>query len=405
MRPLRILWVKVGGLWPPNTGGRLRSLHMLDDLSRRHRVGLVTTHQPGGDTAGLVSRLPGCERIDSIPYTLPKQGTLRFARDVARSWTTPYPADLWRWRVPAVRARIREWLTEGVDLCVADFLVAMPNLPASMPVPIVLFEHNVEHMIWKRLYQVEKRPWRRGLLAVEWRKMRHYEAEACARAGLTVAVSEADRALLTAGAPGADIRAIPTGVDTAYFHPNGAAEAPATLVFTGSMDWYPNEDAILYFLEAILPEVRREVPGVSLAVVGRDPTDRLRAAGAAAGIRVTGTVADVRPYVAEAAVYVVPLRVGGGTRLKIFEALAMGKAVVSTRVGAEGLPIVSDRHFLQADSPAAFAQAVISLLKDADRRRALGLAGRRLVEERYSWSQVTRDFEGHCQDLVSRHAR
>ncbi len=295
---------------------------MLDELSRRHRVGLVTTHQPGGDTAGLVSRLPGCERIDYIRYHLTEQG-----------------------------------------------------------------------------------PWLLAFLAVEWRSIRHYGAEACARAGLTVAVSEADRALLRAGAPGADIRAIPTGVDTAYFHPNGAAEAPATLVFTGSMDWYPNEDAILYFLEAILPEIRREVPGVSLVVVGRDPTDRLRAAGAAAGIRVTGTVPDVRPYVAEAAVYVVPLRVGGGTRLKIFEALAMGKAVVSTRVGAEGLPIVSDRHFLQADSPAAFAQAVVSLLKDADRRRALGLAGRRLVEERYSWSQVTRDFEGHCQELASRHAR
>jgi len=405
MSPLRILWVKVGGLWPPNTGGRLRSLHMIDELSRRHRVGLVTTHSPGAGSAELERRLPACERIDSISYALPKQGTLRFARDVAQSWTSRYPADLWRWRVPAVRARIRERMAEGVDLCVADFLVAMPNLPASTSVPIVLFEHNVEHMIWKRLHQVEKRSWRRALLAVEWRKMRRYEAEACARAGLTVAVSEADRALLTACAPGADIRAIPTGVDTSYFHLNGAAEAPATLVFTGSMDWYPNEDAILYFLDAILPQVRREVPGVSLAVVGRDPTERLRAAAAAAGVRVTGTVADVRPYVAEAAVYVVPLRVGGGTRLKIFEALAMGKAVVSTRIGAEGLPIVSDRHFLQADSPAAFAQAVISLLKDSGRRRALGLAGRRLVEERYSWSRVTGEFEGHCRELASRHAR
>jgi glycosyltransferase involved in cell wall biosynthesis len=404
MRPLRILWVKIGGLWPPNTGGRLRSLHMIDELSRRHRVGLVTTHQPADDPAGLVSRLPACERIDSIPYALPKRGTLRFAVDVAGSWTSPYPADLWRWRIPAVRARIRQRMIEGVDLCVADFLVAMPNLPASPGVPIVLFEHNVEHMIWKRLYEVEKRRWRRALLSLEWRKMRRYEAQACARAGLTVAVSEADRTLLAVGAPSADIRAIPTGVDTSYFRPNGAVEAPATLVFTGSMDWYPNEDAIMYFMDAILPEVRREVPGVSLAVVGRDPTDRLRVAGAAAGVRVTGTVADVRPYVAEASVYVVPLRVGGGTRLKIFEALAMGKAVVSTRVGAEGLPIVSNRHFLQADSPADFARAVISLLKDPGRRRALGLAGRRVVEERYSWIQVTREFERHCQELVSRHA-
>ncbi len=405
MRPLRILWVKVGGLWPPNTGGRLRSLHMLDDLSRRHRVSLVTTHPPGSEPGELRSRLPSCERIDSIPYALPKQGTLRFARDVARSWASRYPADLWRWRVPAVRARIRERLAEGVDLCVADFLVAMPNLPSFVPVPVVLFEHNVEHMIWKRLHDVEKRRWRRALLCVEWHKMRRYEAQACTRAGLTVAVSEADRAVLSGCAPRADIRAIPTGVDTSYFHPNGGAEAAGTLVFTGSMDWYPNEDAILYFLESILPEIRREIPGVSLAVVGRDPTDRLRAAGAAAGVRVTGTVADVRPHIEEAAVYVVPLRVGGGTRLKIFEALSMGKAVVSTRVGAEGLPVVADQHFLQADTPAAFAQAVVGLLKDGDRRRTLGRAGRRLVEERYSWSQVTREFEGYCHELVSQHAR
>jgi glycosyltransferase involved in cell wall biosynthesis len=292
-----------------------------------------------------------------------------------------------------------------VDLCVADFLAAMPNLPIRTSTSIVLFEHNVEYMIWKRLHEVESRPWRRALLGLEWRKMRRYEAKACARAGLAVAVSEADRALLAVNAPGADIRALGTGVDTAYFHPNGAVEAPATMVFTGSMDWYPNEDAILYLIAAILPELRRKVPGLSLTVVGRDPSDRLRAACAAAGVHVTGTVPDVRPYVAEAAVYVVPLRIGGGTRLKIFEALAMGKAVVSTRIGAEGLPIVSSRHFLQADSPADFAQAVVTLFEDPGRRHALGMAGRRLVEERYSWTQVTRQFEAHCEEVVARHAR
>ena len=405
MRPLRILWVKVGGLWPPNTGGRLRTLHMIAELSQRHRVSVITTRHPADESTGLRTRLPACEGIDAVPYTLPKQGTSRFALAVARSWASPYPADLWRWRIPAVRARIRERLAEGVDLCVADFLVAMPNLPSRTTTPVVLFEHNVEYMIWKRLHEVEKRPARRALLGLEWRKMRQYEARACARASLTVAVSEADRALLAANAPGADIRAIGTGVDTTYFHPNGAVEAPASLVFTGSMDWYPNEDAIMYFIAEILPELRREVPGLSLAVVGRDPAERLRAACAAAGVQVTGTVADVRPHVAEAAVYVVPLRIGGGTRLKIFEALAMGKAVVSTRVGAEGLPIVPGEHYLQADSPADFTQAVVTLLKDPDRRRALGRAGRRLVEERYSWTQVTRQFEGHCEEVVARHAR
>jgi glycosyltransferase involved in cell wall biosynthesis len=397
--------VKVGGLWPATTGGRIRSLHMIAELSQHHRVSLLTTRHLADEPASLQARLPACERVEALPYTLPKQGSVPFALAVARSWASSYPADLWRWRIPAVRARIRERIKEGVDLCVADFLVAMPNLPIRTSTPVVLFEHNVEYMIWKRLHEVEKRPWRRALLAVEWRKMRQYEARACARAGLTVAVSEADRILLAANAPGADIRAVGTGVDTAYFYPNGAVETPATLVFTGSMDWYPNEDAILYFIAATLPEVRREVPGLSLAVVGQDPSDRLRAACDAAGVRVTGTVADVRPYVAEAAVYVVPLRIGGGTRLKIFEALAMGKAVVATRVGVEGLPIVSGQHFLQADSPADFAQAVVTLLKDPRRRYALGMAGRRLVEERYSWTQVTRQFESHCEEVVARHGR
>jgi glycosyltransferase involved in cell wall biosynthesis len=355
---------------------------MIAELSQRHRVSVITTRPPADESTGLRTRLPGCAGIDAVPYTLPKQGTARFALAVARSWASPYPADLWRWRIPAVRARIRERLGEGVDLCVADFLVAMPNLPSRTTTPIVLFEHNVEYMIWKRLHEVEKRPGRRALLGLEWRKMRHYEARACARASLTVAVSEADRALLAANAPGADIRAVGTGVDTTYFHPNGAVEAPASLVFTGSMDWYPNEDAIMYFIAEILPGLRREVPGLSLAVVGRDPADRLRAACGAAGVQVTGTVADVRPHVAEAAVYVVP-----------------------TRVGAEGLPIVPGEHFLQADSPTDFTQAVVTLLKDPDRRHALGRAGRRLVEERYSWTQVTRQFEGHCEEVVARHAR
>jgi glycosyltransferase involved in cell wall biosynthesis len=288
---------------------------------------------------------------------------------------------------------------------VADFLVAMPNLPRTGFKPTLLFEHNVEHMIWKRLHEVETRWPQRLLLALEARKMQRYEAWACARAQLTVAVSEVDRALLAANAPSARIRAIGTGVDTSYFAPNGKPEAPATLVFTGSMDWYPNEDAIVHFIDVILPTIRREVSSVSLTVVGRNPTERVKAAGAAAGVNVTGTVPDVRPYMAQATVYVVPLRIGGGTRLKIFEALAMGKAVVATGVGAEGLPIVSGEHFVQADSADEFARAVTVLLNDAARRKALGLAGRRLVEQCYSWPQVARELERHCETLVSDSAR
>jgi len=169
------------------------------------------------------------------------------------------------------------------------------------------------------------------------------------------------------------------------------------------MDWYPNEDGIVHFIEAVLPRVRREVPAATLTVVGRNPSSRLRAAAVTAGVHVTGLVDDVRPHMAEAAVYVVPLRIGGGTRLKIFEALSMGKAVVSTAIGAEGLPLTPGQDYLQADDPTSFAEAVTSLLRDPVRRRAIGAAGRRLVEARYSWPKVVDEFENQCEEVL-RHA-
>jgi sugar transferase (PEP-CTERM/EpsH1 system associated) len=398
---MRILWVKVGNLWPPNTGGRLRSFHIVSELARRHRVIVVTTRGPGEDPQDLASELSHCEEIVSVPYQAPKQGSAAFAGALLRSWLSPLPVDMWKWRVPAVKIAVDRLMAERkIDVCVADFLLAIGNVPRAGPAPVVFFSHNVEHMIWKRLCEAEKHPLRRALLEIEWRKMRRYERRACAQAKITVAVSDVDREILAANAPGAGVHTVPTGVDVSYFMPNGYREAQNTLVFTGSMDWVPNEDAIFYFLEKILPPVRREIPGVTLSVVGRDPTPRLLAAAAAAGVRVTGTVADVRPYVAAGAVYIVPLRIGGGTRLKIFEALAMAKPVVSTAIGAEGLPLVPGEHFLQADDPSDFARAVVSLLRDPARRKALGMAGRKLVEERYSWQRVAREFETRCQEAI-----
>jgi len=397
---MRILWVKVGGLWPLNAGGRLRSFHILRELSQRHVVTLLTTHAPGDDPAGLAAQLPESEVL-SLPHAAPKQGHARFVAALVRSWLSALPVDLWRWRVPALQAEVEGRLASGrVDLCVADFLTGAVAVPLAGPVPAVLFEHNVEHVIWRRLARVERRPWRRALLEVEWRKMRRFEARACAAARLTLAISEADRAVLSALAPQASVRAIPTGVDVQYFHPNGTKEAPAELVFTGSMDWYPNEDAILHFIETVLPRVRAEVPAATLTVVGRNPAPRLHAAAARAGVRVTGTVDDVRPFVDAAAVYVAPLRVGGGTRLKIFEALAMGKAVVSTTIGAEGLPLQPGEHVVLADDPPEFTRAVVSLLRDPERRRAMGTAARRFVLERYSWARVSHEFETCLAEVV-----
>jgi protein-tyrosine-phosphatase/glycosyltransferase involved in cell wall biosynthesis len=389
-------------MWPADTGGRIRSLHLLSELSHRHQVTLLTTHAPGDDPRALAARLPRCT-VASLPWAIPKRGSAAFAAALARSWLTPAPVDLLKFRRRALRQEVRLRLEAGAaDLCVADFLSATANVPSRSPVPVVLFAHNVEHLIWKRLRDVETRAWRRALLELEWRKLRRAEARACAAATLTVAVSEPDAELLRAAAPGATVRTIPTGVDAAYFAPGGSLEIPAALVFTGSMDWHPNEDAVLHFLHAVLPRIRKEVPDVSFTVVGRNPGARLRAAADEAGVLVTGTVEDIRPHVATAAVYVVPLRIGGGTRLKIFEALAMGKAVVSTGVGAEGLPLAPGSHFLQADAPEEFARAVVGLLRDPVRRRSLGEAGRRLVETRFSWPTVAEILETRLGEALDR---
>jgi glycosyltransferase involved in cell wall biosynthesis len=400
---MRILWVKMGGLWPCTTGGRVRSLQTITALARRHRVTVITTHGPDDDPEGLARRLSCCQQVVSIPFAAPKRGSAGFATALARSWLSRDPVELWKWRLPALQETVSRLIEkDGTDLCVADFLLASANVPLGGRVPVVLFEHNVEYLIWKRIADLEIEPLRRAILDIEWRKLRAREADACNRANLTIAVSEDDRRRLAELAPHGRIVSVPTGVDTAYFVQNGFQELPARLAFSGSMDWHPNEDAVLHFADAILPRIRVEVPDASLTVVGRNPSARLREVACRTGMRVTGTVDDVRPSIGEAEVYVVPLRAGGGTRLKIFEALAMGKAVVSTTVGAEGLALEAGRHFLAADEPQAFADAVIALLRDPARRQLLGNAGRRLVETQYSWNTVARTFEEHCEAVVSR---
>lgn len=403
MAPLRILWVKVGGLWPLNTGGRLRSFHMIRELSESHELTVLTTHSPSQDPEELARQLPACRRVRSVPYRPAKKNSARFLLALLRSWLTPMPVVVFKSRVRALQAEVERSLEAGgYDLVVADFLFAVPNVPFGNETPVLCFSHNVEYMIWKRLEATERRWAHRLLLRHEWRKMRRYELAACRRAALTVAVSEQDRDQLAEGSDPDRLRAIPTGVDLDYFQVGDRKEELAReIVFCGSMDWHPNEDAMLYFMDAILPLLRASLDDLSVTIVGRNPTEALRTAADAAGVQVTGTVPDVRPYMQRAAVNIVPLRVGGGTRLKIYEALAMGKAVVSTHVGAEGLPLVEGEHILRADDPADFARNVLALLRDPARREAMGDAGRALMEHRFSWSRVAAEFAEYCREAIS----
>lgn len=400
---LRILWVKMSGLYPPNTGGRLRSFHIISELSKRHEVTVLTTHPPAENPVLQKQHLPDCKQVISIPFAACKYNSIGFPFMLAKSWFSNLPVDMYKYRWSRIKDEVANQLENAdYDICIADFLFAVANIPARIGIPMVYFSHNVEFMIWRRLYQNESNPVKKSLLAIEWKKMRKYESGVCREGAMTIAVSEQDRRLLGEQAPGARIRTIPTGVDIEYFSPSPDTSPvkPCELVFTGSMDWHPNEDAILFFIESVLPLIRESLPGVTLTVVGRNPGNRLITAAANAGVRVTGTVDDIRPYVQQAALYVVPLRIGGGTRLKIFEALSMGKAVVSTTVGAEGLPLEEGKHIVRADTADSFATQVIALLKDRDRCLSLGNAGRQLMEEKFSWARVTDEFETRCKEVL-----
>jgi glycosyltransferase involved in cell wall biosynthesis len=306
---------------------------------------------------------------------------------------------------PAYRARVEQLLSsERFDLVICDFLPPVVNLPRTLPCPSVVFTHNVEAEIWRRHAENATNAVARRLLTQQWRRMLRFEADALARFDLVLAVSNADRKTFERLYPrslNAPVHLVQTGVDTSFFTPDERAPERAHMVFTGSMDWLPNEDGMIYFCREILPRIRESEPEATLSIIGRSPTPAVRRLAEMNGVEVTGRVDDVRPHVARGAVYVVPLRIGGGTRLKIFEAMAMAKAVVSTTVGAEGLPVTPGRDVVIADHAEQFAKAVVRLIRDVEARQAIETAARRLVVERYDWSAVAAGFE----EAISRVAK
>jgi glycosyltransferase involved in cell wall biosynthesis len=329
------------------------------------------------------------ERVVTIARRERPKGSLRFYADVAAHIADPLPYAVATYRSRAFRLQIEALLAQhAFHLVVCDFLAPAVNLPPALPCPSVLFTHNVEAEIWRRHAETHKGRMTFGLYDTQHRRMLAYEDGVLQRFDGVLTVSDADQETLTRLYPDVRVKpmwVIPTGVDTEFFAADTAAVSEPRLVFTGSMDWLPNEDAMRFFCHDVLPLIRAEEPRARLSIVGRAPTAAVRAL-ADEHIEVTGTVPDVRPFMRRAAVHVVPLRIGGGTRLKIFEAMAMGQAVVSTTIGAEGLPITHGEHALIADGPRALADAVVSLLRDERRRHALSAAARTLVAERYDWS-------------------
>lgn len=397
---MHILWLKTELLHPVDKGGKIRTYQMLQQLKSLHRVTYLCLDDGSAAADAEQRAMEYCHDVVRVPFAAPAKGTIGFYADLARNVFSPLPYALSRYRSEPMRAAIRQTVREQkVDLVVCDFLTPAVNLPDDLDVPILLFQHNVEAAIWERHAAVADQMVKKAYMREQWRRMRSFERHECRRVDHVVAVSDADRRLFEQDYGVTSCSAVATGVDTDYFRPSGTVERGANrLVFTGSMDWMPNEEGIAWFVRDVLPIVRATVPEAALAIVGRNPTTAVRAlADAAPGIEVTGTVPDIRPYLEGASVVVVPLRVGGGTRLKIFEAMAMECAIVSTTIGAEGLPVTDGTDIRIADDAAGFAAAIVALLERPASIAALGAAAATHVRRRFGWGQVAADFAAACE--------
>jgi len=394
---MRILWAKANRILPAHSGGDLRSLHLLRQLRRREEVIFFSYYSGKHDAQyerALEHALPGAV---SVCMGKKNSGWAR-GLDYLRKVRNPEPYAVGRFAAGNVRQRLRECVAEeSPDVVICDFLDAAINLPERMNVPCVLFQHNVESEIWRR-HAENARGARRLVYRHEFARMLNYERAAVRRFDHVIAVSDHDRKLMSAWTSAERISVVPTGVDTDEFRPTSDVEKPL-VVFVGAMDWEPNVDAAVHFCEEIWPRVAEKCPDAKFRIVGRNPDARVRAL-ANRSVEVTGRVESVVEHLHEAAVVVVPLRVGGGTRIKIYEAMAAGKTVVSTSVGAEGLDVHDGRDIVLANSSEMFSDAVVRLLKSPEERARLGGTAAR-VAERYSWDAAGKKFAEILLDLVS----
>lgn len=396
---LRILWVKAGKLLPVDTGGKIRSYNILRHLARAHSVTLISYYGGRRDAkyeAEIRRELPGTETI----HTAALDGSVvAQSLDYVRLVFHGAPFAVSKFTDREVRRFVAAAIAaRKFDVAVCDFLSASMNFPETLATPTVLFQHNVETALWQRMATTEPNPARRIAYRIEARKMAKHERAALRRFHHIVAVSDHDREQMLSIEPSCKISVVPTGVDTEKYAiaPPSCANPPR-IVFLGSMDWEPNIDAVAYFCRDIFPGIRAAIPSAIFQIVGRNPPSNVRKL-VSDSVEVTGTVPSVAEYLRDAALVVVPLRVGGGTRLKIFEAMATGRAVISTSIGSEGLAVENGRDLILADDAGAFAAAVVLLLRDAKLRRQYEEAAARLAAQ-YDWSKIAHQFASILQNV------
>ena len=378
---------------PTTKGGQIRTLEMLRCLHRRHEIQYVaienSAYPEGPARAGEYST-----RAYPFQFKIAQKPSIAFFGQLAAGLVRPMPLAVSRFHSPPLGRFLEELIRrEGFDCAVVDHLAPTSYFPRLEQA--VFFQHNVETVIWRRHVEHAANPLRRAYFKLQSERMYHYERRVSREAGHIVAVSQTDAEQMRALFDVTRVTEIPTGVNLEYFQPPEHRPAPlADLVFVGSMDWLPNIDGVQWFVREVLPLIRRKRPETTLAVVGRLPDAKIKQLGVEdQRIEITGTVPDIRPYLWGGAVSIVPLRIGGGTRLKIYEAMAARIPVVSTTIGAEGLTAHPPEDIRIADTPEAFADQCLALLADPKARRCVANAAWQMVHDHFSWDHVARCFE------------
>jgi glycosyltransferase involved in cell wall biosynthesis len=412
---VRILLVTPQLPYPPRQGTTIRNFNLIRGLAQRHTIDLLTFLAPDELLADDSPLHQLCGRVATAEQ--PQRTTAQRAIATLSTFT---PDMGLRLESPAMHALIQEWTRtsdydivqiEGIELAqygraaVMQAIAALrtADMPRARKRPALVFDnHNCEYLLQQRNAMTDLRHPRRWPAAVyslvQWQKLRRYEAASVRDADAVVAVSDADRAALLELNVATPISVISNGIDLDAYRPlDRPPPTSRTLVFTGKMDYRPNIDAAIWFAQEVLPRVLDTAPDARFQIVGMNPHPRLDILRGHPAIEITGAVADTRPYIHNAAAYIIPMRIGGGTRFKALEAMACGAPIVSTTLGVEGIPLHQGEEMLLADSPSAFAAAVLQLLSsstDAQAlRQRLGAQGRRFVEAHYGWEQIIPKLE------------
>jgi polysaccharide biosynthesis protein PslH len=399
----RLLFVSPRFLFPMDQGGKIRTGNILRGL--KGGAFAVTLASPApADHRRFAAEIAGaCDEF----IAWPEQPPSRLRRVLALADRLPVAAATDRSTAGA--ARVARALSDGPDVVIVDFPHAGVLVPPNIDAASVMFTHNVEAEIFERHAARATGLWRL-IWSGQSRKMRRFEEATLRRFDSVIAVSKRDAEALTKRYRLPVVEDIDTGVDLDFFafQPPDAAPDPGsdggTLVFTATMSWAANVEGIHFLLDEVWPLLLRSRPKLKAVIIGRNPpaslADKIRERGL--GVTLTGFVDDIRPHVARANVYVIPLFVGSGTRIKAFEAMAMGRPVVSTTLGIEGLEVTHGEHFLRADSADDFRRHILSLLDDAASRACIARCARALMEARFSWAEVARQFEAICLRALER---